>query len=262
MFAPEKPVHVHAIVVGQSINTKMLEKTAFLASSPLVIQAGANGYAALFRYGTAVLFNLNPLEETRFLEDLRNVVTEPFENTEHERIYLRITAEQPARPVIGDTIILKECTLEHIQLIAIALAKSAYLSYYESQVAKVFDRIEPLGAELQRKGRTGHKARELLSHIGQSLLIQGKMVGHAEVGEKPDLLWERPDLDQFYAQLGSEFELEPRLIILKHKLDLVHKTSETILDLLQNSRSLHVEWYIVFLILFEILLSLYEKFSG
>jgi uncharacterized Rmd1/YagE family protein len=92
------------------------------------------------------------------------------------------------------------------------------------------------------------------------LLIQHKMVGHVEVLEKPDVLWDHPELERFYARLRNEYELRERERALNRKLELVSRTVATLLELIQNRRSLRVEWYIVLLILFEIALTLYGMF--
>ena len=59
-------------------------------------------------------------------------------------------------------------------------------------------------------------------------------------------------------RLEDEFELGERHKALERKLELVSRTAETLLDLLQNKRTLRVEWYIVILIVVEILLTFYE----
>jgi uncharacterized Rmd1/YagE family protein len=84
------------------------------------------------------------------------------------------------------------------------------------------------------------------------------MVGIVEVGEKPDPLWERPDLERLYLRLEDEYELRERLLALERKLALVSHTAETALELMQHDSSHRVEWYIVALIVVEILLSVYE----
>lgn len=86
------------------------------------------------------------------------------------------------------------------------------------------------------------------------------MVGRVEVAEKPDLLWDHPQLERVYARLLDEYELSERHRALGRKLELISRTAETVLELLQNRRSLRVEWYIVILIVVEILLTLYEMF--
>jgi len=86
------------------------------------------------------------------------------------------------------------------------------------------------------------------------------MVWRAEVGEKPEVLWENPELERLYPRLAEEYELRERHLALERKLDLIARTAQTLLDLLQHQRSLRVEWYIVVLILVEILLTVYAMF--
>jgi uncharacterized Rmd1/YagE family protein len=73
--------------------------------------------------------------------------------------------------------------------------------------------------------------------------------------EKPEVLWERPNLERFYLRLEDEYELRERSRVLDRKLDLIARTSETLLELMQSRRSMRVEWYIVILIVIEILIS-------
>jgi len=49
-------------------------------------------------------------------------------------------------------------------------------------------------------------------------------------------------------------------VALESKLRLISRTAETALQVLQDRRALRVEWYIVILILVEILLTVYELF--
>jgi len=126
----------------------------------------------------------------------------------------------------------------------------------------VFDRIGLLAVALQRGGRGGSQANELLREIGDVLLTEHKMVGHVEVLEKPDVLWEHAELERSYARLRNEYELRERERALNRKLELVSRTVATLLELIQNKRSLRVEWYIVLLILLEISLTLYDMFSA
>jgi uncharacterized Rmd1/YagE family protein len=134
------------------------------------------------------------------------------------------------------------------------------LAEYEARVSKSFDRIEPFAIELQTRGIGGRGMSELLEHIGSALLTELKLVGRVEVREKPELLWEHPELDSLFLRLQAEFELNDRFTALDRKLDLVSRTVGTVLTLLQNRRALRVEWYIVLLIILEFLLSLYALF--
>ena len=99
-----------------------------------------------------------------------------------------------------------------------------------------------------------------MRYIGSTLLIQQRMVGRVEVAEKPDLLWDQPDLERLYIRLQNEYELKERHLALERKLSLIAQTAQTLLDILRNKRSHRVEWYIVILIVLEIMLTLYQMF--
>jgi uncharacterized Rmd1/YagE family protein len=144
--------------------------------------------------------------------------------------------------------------------VADILGKSVMLGFYEDHIAQSFDRVEPLAVQLERRGRARQHTRELTSQIGTTLLSLHRMVGRAEVGEKPETLWEYPELERLYVRLEAEYEIRERQLALERKLEVISRTVQTLLDLLQARRSLRVEWYIVLLIVVEILLTLYELF--
>ena len=258
LFIHRQTLVAHARYVSQRIDLRAMEKSRMLTTAPLIIHAGSNGAAVLFRYGVVVLFGLDPVEEARFLQDMETFLHQPF--AEHETEKVEILATRDAiEGVSSGKILLSEFNLPRLQIVADVLAKSVILAHYESTLAYTFDRIEPLATKLQKGGRFLHQGRQLLQHIGDVLLIQGKMVGRVEVSEKPELLWEEPQYERLYLRLSDEYELVERHRALERKLDLVSKTAETLLELLQNRRSLRVEWYIVILIVAEIILMLYGK---
>jgi hypothetical protein len=152
-------------------------------------------------------------------------------------------------------IVLPDQTIERLQLVADVLAKNLMLSHYETRIASIFDRIEPLAATLRKQGRTGARSRELLQHIGNVLEMQHQMVGRVETGEKPELLWEHPELERLYMRLADEYELRDRDRALDRKLDIISRTVETLLGLVQACNSARVEWYIVLLIVAELVLA-------
>ncbi len=259
LFELQQEVPVRALFLGERIDLRALETAERLATAPLALRAGHRGCAVLFRYGAVVLFGLEPLEEVSFLKQLELLIASPFPKAETEQTQLRVETGH-ADGIQDSTLVLGGDDIERLQLIAEVLAKSVALAYYEAQVARVFDRIEPLAVELEQQGRSSQRSRELLRHIGGALRIQHRTVGRAEIVDKPELLWEHPELERFYHRLEDEYELSERQRALDHKLQLIAATAGTLLDLLHNRRSHRVEWYITILIVVEILLSLYELF--
>lgn len=255
---PQETLTVRTLLVGERIDTKNLEQGSVLGTAPLTIRAGRQGRAVLLRYGVVVLFDLDPMEEVSFLASLSRLVVDPVlaPETDETRIYLHPEGEDRVEP--SGAIVIREPTPERLQLVADILGKNAVLDHYETQLSAVFDSIEPLAVALQRKGDFVSKGKGLLQQIGGVLLIQHRMVGRVEVGEKPEMLWERPSLERFYLRLEDEYELTERSRVLDRKLDLITRTVETNIDLMQNHRSMRIELYILILIVIETLLSLVD----
>ena len=82
------------------------------------------------------------------------------------------------------------------------------------------------------------------------------------VAPKSRNLWEHPELERLNAVLEGEIEIRERLAALDRKLELVARTERTLVDLISTRHALRVEWYIVALIVFEILLTLYGMGVG
>jgi uncharacterized Rmd1/YagE family protein len=225
----------------------------------LVVGAGEQGCAVLFRYGAIVLYGLSPVEEASFLTYLNPLVIEPFTSPETEDFELRQDGTSNGR-VENGTIWLQTFTIECLQIVADVLAKSVVLAHYEVGTGKIFDQIEPFAESLQRTTRDERWAKELLRQLGRTISIQHKIVGRVEIIDKPDLLWDIPELERIYIRLENEYEIRERHLALERKLGLISSTAETVLDLLQHNTGLRVEWYVVILIVVEILLSIYDVF--
>ncbi len=246
-----------ALFLGKEINLKTLDNYVCLATMPLMVTVGEHGCAVLLSYGAVVLFNLEPVEKVAFLTELSSQVSESFANPETEEVEVQLNVIQTERVKEGK-ILLHEFSIERLQIVADILAKSVVLSHYEISIATVFDQIEPFAASLQRKNRSRSQSRELLRQLGTSLLVQHKIVGRVEIIDKPELLWESPQLENLYLRLEDEYEIRERHNALERKLELISRTAQTVLEFMQHSSSQRVEWYVVILIVVEVLLSLYD----
>jgi required for meiotic nuclear division protein 1 len=253
-------VKARAMLLGERLETRGIEGAGPVATGPLTVSMPGEGVAVLFRYGVVVLFAPKPEEANAFLASLASFIVEPLSPPEQEGAQLIIKADADQHIDAAGNIVLPELTIGRLQVVADVLAKSLVLAHYETQIGKAFDLIEPLAATLRKKGRTGARGRELLRQIGNVLAIQHKMVGRVETGEKPELLWEHPELERLYVRLADEYELRDRDRALDRKLDVISRTVETLLELVQTRSSIRVEWYIVLLIVAELILAGYTSF--
>ena len=256
-LAEADTVQVRAHHLGERIDLRGLERRESLGTAPLALRTADGGVAVLFRYGVVVLFNTSTAAEQALLEGLGAALVEALPRRETDEARLRIDAASDEQVDPNGIVVIKEASIGRLQVIADILAKSLVLAHYEGRIAGVFDRVEPLATTLRTKGRVGARGRELLRQIGDVLAMQHKMVGRVETGEKPELLWEHPELGRFYDRLADEYELRERDRALDRKLDVISRTVETLLGLVQSRSSLRVEWYIAALIIAELLLSFF-----
>jgi uncharacterized Rmd1/YagE family protein len=245
---------VRALNVAERIDVKGIEPR-LSNHLPVTVGVGPGGCAMLFRSGAVVFFGVDALAQERFVHDLVPRMLGQYETPEAERATVRIGTADAVDP---DALILREASIERLQVVAEILAKSVVLARNEQEIGVAFSAVEPLAQEMKRSPRKlPLRHRDLVRHIGEAMLVEHQLVDRAEVLEKPELLWDRPDLDRLYARLEDEYEIRERHLVLESKLALVSTAARTMLELNQAQRSLNVEYYIVALILFEIVLALY-----
>jgi uncharacterized Rmd1/YagE family protein len=253
-------ITAHALLIGDRINTAGFEGQV-LSNAPLAVRVGSAGMAVVFRYGVAVLIGLSVEEEAAFLEKLQLRTYGKITPVEEEWAKIQVAKESDEPIPVGGPIQVREFSLERMLVVADALAKSVVLGRDEREVANVFDTIEPFARELASFGKTSRNPSALLKLMGNALLVQHRVSGRVAVSEKPDVLWDRPDLERLYARLEDEYELSERFETLNRKLQVIADTVTTLSDIIDTKRSLRLEIIIVILIAFEILITFYEIYT-
>lgn len=259
LFNDRDTVNCRAFFLGEKLDLQDLQQTDYLANDPLMISVGQQGCAVLFDYGAIVMFGIDPIEEVSFLSHLKPMVVNAFDNPETEEVTLNLASAGVGQATNG-IIYVQDFSTSCLQIVADVLAKSVVLEHYELSTAEVFDRIEPVANELQASTKGDRWGKELLNQLGSTLAIQHKIVGRVEIIDKPELLWDLPEFDRLHRRLEDEYEIQERHTTLERKLQLISTTAETVIELLQHKTSLRVEWYVVILIVVEIVLSLVDLF--
>jgi uncharacterized Rmd1/YagE family protein len=250
----------HALLIGDRINTAGFEGQV-LSSAPLAVRVGSNGLAVLFRYGVAVFIGLSAAEEEEFCERLSARTFGRITPPEEEWAKIQVAKEGEEPIPVGGPIVVREFSLERLLVVSDALAKSVVLGRDEREVTNVFDRIEPFARELATFGKTSRNRTDLLKLMGNALLVQHRLSGRVAVGEKPDVLWDRPDLERLYARLEDEYELSERAETLNRKIEVIADTASRLADIVDTKRSVRLEIIVIFLIAFEIVITFYEIYA-
>ena len=182
----------------------------------------------------------------------------PVKPSEDETALIEIAADKEDQIPPGGPIVLKTISPDSLIVIADALSKSVVLARDEREVAAVLDRVEPFARRLADHGRVAAGRPAILKIIGNALLVQHRVSGRAAVAEKPDVVWDRPDLDRLYARLEDEYELRERAEALSRKLAVNSDTAEVLTEIIDTRRSLRLEIIIVVLIAVGLIIAGYQ----
>ena len=250
-------ITARALLLGDRIDATGLERSDLVSTAPIAFNVGRSGFAVLYKFGVAVLFGLSPLEEDEILARIGARVTGPSRGDD-ETLLLEVAPESEDKALANGRLGVKDISAARLLVIADALAKSVALARDERRVNAVFDTVEPFAAELASRGRPPWKRRAMLELIGQTLLVRHRVSGRVAVEDKPDVLWDRPDLERLYARLEDEYELQERGRTLTAKLDVIGETARALTELIDAERSVRLEWTIILLIAAEIVLTLFQ----
>jgi uncharacterized Rmd1/YagE family protein len=250
-----------ALVLGERIDTAGLERRDAISHAPLAFPVDG-GLVVAFRYGVVVMIGLDPIAEDQVLRGMLPRVQGVLRDREEETISLAAGGDQDEGVGPDGVVRIGALVPDKLLVVADALAKSAALGQDERQVAQVFDTVEPWARRLAETGRSPDSRRSMIQLVGSALLVQHRLAERVAVREKPDILWDRPDLERLYARLEDEYELVERADALTRKLDLISETVTVMTDLIDTRRSLRLETIVVGLILAEIALTFVQIAVG
>ncbi len=258
-FAHAAPIRARALLLGDRINTANLVRDGVISNAPLTYR-WKDGYVTLFRYGVAVMTGLTPEQEEEVLAGLSPRLTRPVAPPEEEVGLIVIDPDKEDQIVPGGPISLRTLTPERLIVVADALSKSVVLARDERDVSGVFELVEPFARELADKGSIVGGRKAILRHIGDTLLVQHRVSGRVAVAEKPDVVWDRYDLERLSVRLQDEYELKERAEALSRKLAVIADTAEVLTDIIDTKRALRLELIIVVLIAVELVIAGYQIF--
>ena len=244
-------IRARAVLLGDRLNPDRAAQTRVVSTAPFAFRRN-DGFVVAFRYGAAVLIGLTPEEEEESLSRLSGPATAA---REEERIGLEFSPAQEEGLSAAGTLQLKELTSAHALVLADILGKSVALAHYEKEIASVLDAIEPAANTLATTGRIPSARQDLLKLVGSALLTQHRVSGRIAFAEKPDILWEHPELERFYARLEDEYEIVERGTLLNGKMTVIASAAETFTDMMDTARSARLELLIVILILAELVIA-------
>lgn len=222
--------------------------------------AAAGGTVFIFSFGVVIFLNVGQAGREGELLRLRHapsglrdtqVISEEFRVRE-------VGVSQPAlRAEVEDGVLLvDELTPERASMVALTVAQSAAMEYYESIVDQMFADTDHFVQRLEKRGNISVFTAKLQRFIGAAISTRSEVISVLHLLDKPDVVWDDAGAERIYEQLRAEFDLVDRYQSLELKLRSVQEALSLLTDIARDRRLLLLEILVVLLILFEVVLSL------
>lgn len=250
----------HALAFAENFDLKALARSlpgCRLSPQELRYSPAGGGEAFLYPFGAIVFRDVSEPDRARELSRLPPGLTaEPQVDRED---FLARETPGAAIDLEDGALTVDALTPERAGIVALTVAQSAAMEYYERLVDQLAVRTSAQVDRLEVKGTVPLRTRPLHRFIGQAIASRTEVLSVLHLLDKPDATWDDPGMDQIYDDLRAEFDLGERYAAMESKLRSVQEALELILDVARDRRLVLLEITIVLLIVIEVVMSLFHR---
>lgn len=222
----------------------------------LSISQDQHGDTFIFPFGAVVFHDVGPDRREAELTRLRKIRPGLTQQALVEEYTVR---EDPAAGKIGfddkGVLVVDKMTPGRVAVVALTVAQSASMEYYERIVSQMSTRTSHFVHALEKHGTVPLRIRPLHRFIGEAIATRTEVLEVLHLLDKPDAAWDDSGMSDIYDDLRGEFDLTDRYHALESKLRSVQEALELVLDVARDRRIFWLEVMIVLLFVFEIVLS-------
>jgi len=257
-------VEVHAYAIASTLPIKTLPPLlgeqapeARRAATQITVRRGERAWIVAYDFGAIVFFGVAEKERKEILEKvLAKVGPEPHPPL-HEELLVELDGDRPVEASF-DRVALPQLDAKAVELVALVVAQSAAMEYYEEDVDRLLAKVQVVTRELEQKGKTGGGVRDLVRFVGFGMSTRNQVVYTLSLLDAPDLVWNDERLDRAYRGLRQTFEIEARYRALREKLLMTQDNLELLVDLAHHRRSQLLEFAVAIMIALEVVLFVYQ----
>ncbi len=158
--------------------------------------------------------------------------------------------------VTNEKLFLKQKSDSQMFVAALIVSQSVGLEKYEA----VLDTKLATSKSLLSQKTIGYfgKRKALIALSNSLALLRHEIIVDMHLLDKPNILWDDESAEKLYNELSIFFELKERFEIVEFKLSLLKDDITFLTDILNHKKSEFLEWIIIWLIAFEIIMGLYK----
>lgn len=249
--------HMAERIPLKKVVDRYLDRLVKHSPGEAVFRLGPESWFWTYTFGAVSFFNVEPAVQEEIISALRemsrSLTCEPLADD-----FSVVVSSEQREGVSFDKVVVSEVSLPKVEILALVLAHSVTLEYYEKVVEDLLDQAETIISPMKATGNLPRYTRSTIRYIGISLSTRRDLISWLYIVDAPDEAWEDRSIDRLFTQMKSNMDIDARYRALEYKLKLIQEGVEVISDLTNANRNIVLEFIIVILIVVEIALALWR----
>ena len=213
-----------------------------------------HGDVFIFAYGVLVFWQLTASERRDFFSKVKSFARTLLPKEVDDEFTFESGAEKLF--IKNDHVYLSDDNVMTRLAISHGIAQSTKLGQFEYQVQETISNTVHIPENIANTGSTQLTRKELAQLRGRLFITKSDIMLNYDLLDVPDFFWEYPELDHYYVIVADYLEIRQRVEVLSKKLETIHELFEMMADEQKHKHSSLLEWIIIWLIAFEILVFL------
>ncbi len=214
-------------------------------------------WSVVFAYGAVVHWNVSSDQQAKLHQLLLDHAENPLLSPEED--HFTFALDCPSTRIIEDHIEVESSDPILIFSLSQGMAQSIKLASFETNAITTINNTSYIPKSLAENGRIKLSRNKIAKIRGQLFLTKSDIILNYDLLDTPDFFWEYPEYEAFYAITAKYLEIAQRTNVLSKKLETIHELFEMLADEQKHRHSTILEWIIIWLIAFEIGMTLFDK---
>ena len=223
----------------------------------IIINIKEDQQIILFKYGVFICWDIEFENIKFFLDFLKNLqinnlnkpIIEEFNYTLENEFKINL-----------DTIYISDSSTISKIAISQALAQNVKLQQFEEELQTSIDNNSSIPLQLSLTGKIKLTKKEISKKIGELFLVKSKINLHYDLLDTPEFFWEYPQYENQYEKTVKYLDIKSRVEVLNKKVEIIQELLHVLGDEQKHKYSSFLEWIIIILIAFEIIINLKDHF--
>lgn len=205
-----------------------------------------------FPYGATVFWGISKEDCQNYLNETKDFEIKSNEDIETDEFSYNIG---DSHRIIDDEITLPSLDTLNKLAVSHGLAQSVKLGTFENALRRTFEQTKSIPEDLAKYGSISLSRKEIRRKMGELFLERSSINLHVDVLDIPEFFWEYTELEPLYNMTAKYLDIETRVEVLNHRLDVIHELFDMLGNELNHQHSSRLEWTIIGLIVLEVVLT-------